>query len=51
MESPLPNLIVEWIPYNMLKNITYLTRGGFSEIYSADWVDGNYCKWELDVMV
>jgi len=46
MESPLPNLVVEWIPYDMLKNIKCLTKGGCSEIYSADWVDENYYKWD-----
>ena len=42
----LPNLVVEWVPYNRLKNIKYLTRGGCSEIYSADCIDGSYDKWD-----
>jgi len=46
MESLLPNLVVEWIPYNRLKNIKYLTKGGFSEIYLADWIDGMYMEWD-----
>jgi hypothetical protein len=33
METTRPNVIVEWIPYSNLKNIKYLTKGGFSEIY------------------
>src|SRR3954471_3315905 len=46
METLMPNLIVEWIPYNNLQNIKYLTKGGFSEIYTADWIDGNYFEWD-----
>src|SRR5437762_332004 len=42
METLMPNLIVEWIPYNNLQNIKYLTKGGFSKIYTADWIDGGY---------
>ena len=38
----MPNKVVEWIPYNSLKNIKYLTKGGFSEIYTASWIDGRY---------
>ncbi|CAB4437554.1 unnamed protein product [Rhizophagus irregularis] len=40
MESLMPSKIVEWIPYSNLENIKYLTKGGFSEIYTADWIDG-----------
>ncbi|CAB4434788.1 unnamed protein product [Rhizophagus irregularis] len=38
--------IVEWIPYNNLQNINYLTKGGFSEIYTAVWTGGSYNKWD-----
>ncbi|EXX57913.1 polo kinase CDC5 [Rhizophagus irregularis DAOM 197198w] len=38
--------IVEWIPYNNLQNINYLTKGGCSEIYTADWTDGHYVEWD-----
>ena len=38
--------IVEWIPYNNLQNIKYLTEGGCSEIYTADWIDGKYLEWD-----
>ncbi|GBC47158.2 kinase-like domain-containing protein [Rhizophagus irregularis DAOM 181602=DAOM 197198] len=42
-----PGLIPEWIPYNNLQNIKYLTEGGFSEIYTAEWVNnGGYDKWD-----
>jgi hypothetical protein len=46
MESLHPQMIVEWIPYNNLKNIIYLTKGGFSEIYTADWPIGRYDEWD-----
>ncbi|POG61959.1 kinase-like domain-containing protein [Rhizophagus irregularis DAOM 181602=DAOM 197198] len=41
-----PDSIVEWIPYNNLKNIKYLTKGGYSEIYTAEWTDGNFIEWD-----
>src|SRR4051812_5172237 len=46
MESLTPNKVVEWIPYNNLKNIKYLTKGGFSELYTADWISGYYEEWD-----
>ncbi|RIA96655.1 hypothetical protein C1645_802259, partial [Glomus cerebriforme] len=46
METLLPQMVVEWIPYNNLQNIEYLTKGGFSEIYTADWIDGRYGEWD-----
>jgi hypothetical protein len=41
-----PNKIIEWIPYNNLQNIKYLTEGGFSEIYKANWIDGCHFGWD-----
>ncbi|PKY55650.1 kinase-like protein [Rhizophagus irregularis] len=46
IESIMPNTVVEWIPYNNLQNIKYITKGGFSEIYTADWIDGYYDEWD-----
>ena len=45
-ETLMPNKVVEWIPYDKLQNIKYLTRGGFSEIYTALWVDEGYEEWD-----
>ncbi|GES83245.1 kinase-like domain-containing protein [Rhizophagus clarus] len=45
METVAPTRIIEWILYNNLRNIKYLTEGGFSEIYTAKWIDGPYNKW------
>ncbi|GBB83299.1 hypothetical protein RclHR1_10020003 [Rhizophagus clarus] len=28
---------IEWIPYENLSNVTYMTRGGFGRIYTAKW--------------
>src|SRR6266542_1907312 len=38
--------IVEWIPYNRLRNIQYLDKGGFSTIYKAIWLDGYIYSWD-----
>jgi hypothetical protein len=46
METLDPGSIVEWIPYNNFENIKYLTKGGFSEIYTADRIDGKYDEWD-----
>ena len=40
--------ILEWIPYNKLKDIKYLDKGGFSTIYEAIWLDGPIKKWDDD---
>ncbi|CAB4439073.1 unnamed protein product [Rhizophagus irregularis] len=32
---------LEWIPYEKFQNVTYITRGGFGKIYSAEWPEGN----------
>ncbi|GBB83237.1 hypothetical protein RclHR1_00100041 [Rhizophagus clarus] len=41
-----PVLVVEWISYNHLHNVRYLTKGGCSEIYVAEWAKGRYIKWD-----
>ncbi|RIA87817.1 kinase-like domain-containing protein [Glomus cerebriforme] len=48
MESLAPYKIVEWIPYSNLQNINYLTKGEFSEIYTADWIGGQYYEWNSE---
>lgn len=47
-ETLAPDNIIEWIPYNHLQNVTYMTKGGCSEIYSADWIDGCYNGWNTE---
>ncbi|GES75059.1 kinase-like domain-containing protein [Rhizophagus clarus] len=46
MKTFSPDGISEWIPYNNLKNTKYLTKGGFSEIYTATWTNGRYEEWD-----
>uniref|UniRef100_U9UEJ2 Protein kinase domain-containing protein n=2 Tax=Rhizophagus irregularis (strain DAOM 181602 / DAOM 197198 / MUCL 43194) TaxID=747089 RepID=U9UEJ2_RHIID len=46
METIKPDSIVEWIPYNNLKNINFLTKGGYSKIYTAGLIDGRYDTWD-----
>ena len=41
-----PEKVIEWIPYNHLQNIKYLTKGGCSEIYTANWIGGCYNEWD-----
>ncbi|EXX52929.1 Tpk3p [Rhizophagus irregularis DAOM 197198w] len=48
LETTRPNVIIEWISYSNLQNIKYLTKGGFSEIYTADWIDGEYEEWDSE---
>jgi hypothetical protein len=48
MKAIYPRLIPEWIPYNNLQNIEYLTKGGFSEIYTAIWINGNFAEWDSE---
>ncbi len=33
-------LIMEWIPYSRIKDLTEIAKGGFGIIYSATWLDG-----------
>ena len=37
---------IQWIPFNELKNIGYLAKGGFGEIHKATWFTSYYdsCK-------
>ncbi|EXX75464.1 Tpk2p [Rhizophagus irregularis DAOM 197198w] len=42
-----PRAIIEWIPYNKLQNIEFLTKGGFSEIYTAKRIGGRYEVWNF----
>ncbi|GBC02399.1 hypothetical protein RclHR1_00460037 [Rhizophagus clarus] len=46
LETLHPQMITEWIPYNNLQNIKCLTKDGYSEIYTADWVGGSYEEWD-----
>jgi hypothetical protein len=45
IETITPDRIIEWIPYNHLENIEYLTKGGCAKIYTAYWINGKYDEW------
>ena len=36
---------LEWIPFEKFQNITYIAKGGFGEVYKANWVDGSIVRW------
>ena len=41
--------VIEWIPYDRLRNIQFLAKGGFSTIYKAIWLDGRIRSfWNTD---
>jgi hypothetical protein len=39
--SSLPDFILEWIPFEQFEDVTKLTEGGFSSIYTATWTKGS----------
>ncbi|CAB4430745.1 unnamed protein product [Rhizophagus irregularis] len=39
---------LEWIPFEKFQNVTYITRGGFGKIYSAEWPEGNIYRWDIE---
>ncbi|CAB4403661.1 unnamed protein product [Rhizophagus irregularis] len=47
MKTFRPDMIVEWIPYNKIQNVKYLTKGGCSVIYTAEWIGGGYYEWDF----
>ncbi|CAB4413961.1 unnamed protein product [Rhizophagus irregularis] len=39
---------LEWIPFEKFQNVTYITRGGFGKIYSAEWPEGYIGYWDIE---
>ena len=39
---------LQWIPFENFNNVTYITRGGFGKIYSADWPEGWIFSWDIE---
>ena len=39
---------LEWIPFENFQDVTYITRGGFGKIYSADWPEGYIEYWDIE---
>ncbi|RIB22241.1 kinase-like domain-containing protein [Gigaspora rosea] len=42
---------LEWIPFSSLTNIKPIGKGGFSEVFSAKWIDGPRTKWNVEKKV
>src|ERR1051325_11905027 len=42
------NQRLEWIPFEKFQNVTYITRGGFCKIYSAEWPEGKIRRWDIE---
>ena len=40
--------LLEWIPYNRLRNIQFLAQGGFSTVYEGIWLDGRVKSWDYE---
>ncbi|GBB94757.1 hypothetical protein RclHR1_02410003 [Rhizophagus clarus] len=38
---------LEWIPFERFQNITYIAKGGFGKIYSAEWPEGIIEYWDI----
>jgi len=39
---------IEWISYDKFREIQYITKGGFSDVYRAIWPDGNIERWDIE---
>jgi hypothetical protein len=39
---------LEWIPFENFQNVSYIARGGFSKIYSAEWPEGYILYWDIE---
>ena len=39
---------LEWIPFEKFQNVTYINRGGFGKVYSADWPEGYINYWDIE---
>jgi len=39
---------LKWIPFETFQNVTYITRGGFGKIYSAEWSEGCISFWDIE---
>src|SRR5436305_6777441 len=48
IQSSLPWFILEWIPFDQLKGVEYLTEGGFSTIYTDTWKRGYLCDYDVN---
>ena len=38
--------VLEWIPYDRFRNIEFIAKGGFGNVYKAIWIDGYVREWD-----
>ncbi|RHZ70584.1 hypothetical protein Glove_269g64 [Diversispora epigaea] len=43
-----PYKVIEWIPFNRLRLVKYMTKGGFGSVFSAIWQDGQIRGWDIN---
>ena len=39
---------LEWIPFENFQNVTYIAKGGFGKVYSAEWPEGRILYWDIE---
>ena len=39
---------LEWIPFENFQDITYIAKGGFGKVYSANWPEGLIQYWDIE---
>ena len=39
---------LEWIPFENFQNVSYIAKGGFGKIYSAEWPEGYITYWNIN---
>jgi hypothetical protein len=37
--------VLEWIPYDRFSNIEFIAKGGYGNVYKANWIDGYIARW------
>jgi hypothetical protein len=40
--------VLEWIPYDRFCDIKYIAKGGFGNVYRANWIDGFINYWDIN---
>ncbi|GBB91326.1 hypothetical protein RclHR1_18550001 [Rhizophagus clarus] len=43
-----PEKVLEWISYDRFYSIKYIAKGGFGEVYKANWIDGFITNWDIE---
>ena len=38
--------VLEWIPYDRFYDIKFIAKGGFGNVYKANWIDGRISSWD-----